>query len=135
MPARKYVRPVEKVGLNFTAAERKATLKDVAFLDDDYEQELRDTPADQAIEFTLGDWDYLGGEISNEAEAADDLKRKQRLINIFTRIEKLLAAYYTDEEPERRGPGTRMRSRTDEGRELGIFQNPKLAQGRAGHGD
>ena len=100
MPARKYVKPDEKVGLNLTAAERKTILKDVEFLDDDYEQELRETPADQAIEFTLGDWDYLGGQIFNEAEAADDPKRKQRLISIFARIEGLLAAYYMDEEPE-----------------------------------
>ena len=100
MPARKYVRLDEKVGLNLTAAERKTILKDVEFLDDDYEQELRETPADQAIEFTLGDWDYLGGEIFNEAEAADDPKRKQKLISTFARIERLLAAYCTDEEPE-----------------------------------
>ena len=100
MPARQYVRPDEKVGLNLTAAERKTTLTDVDFLDDDYEQELRETPADRAIEFTLGGWDYLGGEIFNEAEAADNPKRKRRLISIFARIEGLLATYYTDEEPE-----------------------------------
>ena len=70
------------------------------FLDDDYEQELRETPAYKPLEFTLGDWDYLGGEIFNEAEAADDPKRKQSLISTFARIERLLAAYCTDEEPE-----------------------------------
>ena len=100
MPARNYVKPDEKVGLNLTAAERKTLLKDVEFLDDDYEQALRETPADQAIEFTLGDWDYLGGEISMEAEAADDPKLKKRLNGVFARIEELLAVYYTDEEPE-----------------------------------
>jgi hypothetical protein len=99
MSVRKYVKPDEKVGLNLTAAERKIILNDVEFLDDDYEQALRETPADQAIEFTLGDWDYLGGEISSEAKRAGGQKRK-RLNGIFARIEELLAAHYTDEEPE-----------------------------------
>lgn len=100
MTDRKYVRPDEKVALNLTAAERKTLLNDVEFLDDDYEQALRATPADHAIAFTLGDWDYLGGDISIEAEAADDPKLKKRLNGVFARIEELLAAYYTDEEPE-----------------------------------
>jgi hypothetical protein len=59
MPARKYVKPDEKVGLKLTAAERITILNDVEFLDDDYEQALQETPADQALEFTLCDWDYL----------------------------------------------------------------------------
>ena len=100
MPARKYVQPDETVGLNLTAAERRTILRDVEFLDDDYEQVLRETPADQAIQFTLLDWDYLGGELQIEAEAAGDPKRKERLSGIFARIEGLLAAYYTDEEPK-----------------------------------
>ncbi len=100
MPARKYVKPDEKVGLNLTAAERKTILNDVEFRDDEYEQELRETPADQAMKFTLGDWDYLGGEISFEAEEADDPKRRKRLNGVYSRIEELLAAYYTEEEPE-----------------------------------
>ncbi len=78
MPARKYVKPDENVGLNLTTAERKTILKDVEFLDDDYEQALRETPIGQAIEFTLSDWDYLGGEISFEVEEADDPKRRPR---------------------------------------------------------
>lgn len=49
MTDRKYVRPDEKVALNLTAAERKILLNDVEFLDDDYEQALRATPADHAI--------------------------------------------------------------------------------------
>ena len=100
MPDRKYVKRDETVGLNLTAAERKTLLRDVELLDDDYEKALRETPADQAIEFTLLDWDYLGGELQIEAEAAGDPKRKMRLNGIFARIEKLLAAYYTDVEPE-----------------------------------
>ena len=61
MPARKYVKPDEKVGLNLTSVERTTILKNVEFLDDDYEQALRETPVGQAIEFTLSDWDYVGG--------------------------------------------------------------------------
>lgn len=100
MPTGKYVKPDETVGLNLTAAERRTILRDVEFLDDDYEQALRETPADQAVEFTLLDWDYLGGELQIEAEAAGDPKRKKRLGGIFARIERLLAEYYTDEEPD-----------------------------------
>ena len=100
MPARKYVKPDEKVSLKFTAAERRTILNDVEFLDDDYEQALRETPADEAIEFTLCDWDYLGGAIAEEAQVRGESKCKQRLPRIFARIEGLLAAYYTDEEPE-----------------------------------
>lgn len=95
MPSRKYVQLDEKVGLNLTTAERNTLLKDVEFLDDDYEQVLRETPAGQAIEFTLRDWDYLGGEISFEAEEAGDPKRRKRLNGVYLRIEELLAAYYT----------------------------------------
>jgi hypothetical protein len=100
MPARKYVKPDERVGWNLTAAERKTILKDVECLDDDYEQALRETPSDQSIKLTLGDWDYLGGEIFFEFEDADDPKRRKRLNGVYRRIEELLAAYYTDEEPD-----------------------------------
>jgi len=100
MPVRKYVKPDETVGLNLTAAERRTLLTDVEVLDDDYEQALRETPADQAIAFTLCDWDYLGGELQIEAEAAGDPKRKKRLNGVFARIENLLAVYYTDQEAE-----------------------------------
>ncbi len=40
MPARKHVEPDDKIGLNLTADERDTILKDVRFLDDDYEQAL-----------------------------------------------------------------------------------------------
>jgi hypothetical protein len=100
MPARKYVKPDEKVGLDLTSVERKTILKDVEFLDDDYEQALCETPVDQAIEITLSDWDYLGGEISFEAEETDDPKRRKRLHGVYSRIKELLAAYYTHEDPE-----------------------------------
>ena len=100
MLARKYVTPDEKVGLNLTTAERNTILKDVEFLDNDYEQILRETHVGQAVEFTLSDWGYLGGEISFEAEERDDPKRMKRLNGVYSRIEELLAAYYTDQEPE-----------------------------------
>ncbi len=100
MPDRKYVKPDEKLGLNLSAAERRTLLEDLYCLDDDYEQTLRETPAAQAIEFTLTDWDYLDGEISGEAGATHNPKRKKRLTDLSARIAELLAAYYMDEEPE-----------------------------------
>lgn len=100
MHSHKYVTPDEKVGLKLTAAERRTILNDVEFLDGDYEQALQETPADQALEFTLDDWDYLGRVIAEDSEVSDDPKRKQRLTSIFARIDGLLTAYYTDEAPE-----------------------------------
>ena len=47
MPQRKHIKPGEKVGLKLTAAERKAILKGVEFLDDDYDHALRETPVDR----------------------------------------------------------------------------------------
>jgi len=96
--ARKYIPPDEKVGLNLTAAERKTILKDVRCLDDDYEQALLETPVDEAVAFTLNDWDYLGGEIFYEAEEAKDRKRQNRLNGLFARIEELLATHTSDQD-------------------------------------
>ena len=95
---RKYIPPDEKVGLNLTAAERKTILKDVRCLDDDYEQVLRETPVDEAVAFTLTDWDYLGGEIFYEAEETKDRKRQNRLNSLFARIEELLGTYTSDQD-------------------------------------
>jgi len=99
MPARKHVEPDDKIGLSLTAAERDTILKDVRFLDDDYEQTLCETPINQVIEFTLDDWDYLGGEIYFEAQDVDNPERRNRLNGIYSKIEELLAAYCTHGEP------------------------------------
>jgi hypothetical protein len=95
--ARKYIPPDEKIGLKLTAAERKTILKDVRCLDDDYEQALRETFVDEAVAFTLTDWDYLGGEIVYEAEETKDRKRQNRLNGLFAKIEELLATYTNEE--------------------------------------
>lgn len=95
---RKHVEPDDKIGLNLTADERNTILEDVRFLDDDYEQALCETPIGHAIEFTLDEWDYLGGEIYFEAEEADNPQRRKRLNGIYARIEDLLAAYCTHGE-------------------------------------
>jgi len=50
-----------------TAAERKLLLDDLMCLDDAYAEVIKDTPADQPVEFTLDDWDGLGGFIAAEA--------------------------------------------------------------------
>ncbi len=100
MPARKHEEPDDKIGLNLTAAERDSILGDVRFLDNDYEQALCETPISHAIEFTLDDWDYLGGEIYFEAEEADDPARRKRLNGVYARIDALLQSYCTHEEPE-----------------------------------
>ena len=99
MPARKHVEPDDKIGLNLTADERDTILKDVSFLDDDCEQVLCETPISHAIEFTLGDWDYLGGEVYFEAQGADNPARRRRLNGVYARIEALLQSYCTHEEP------------------------------------
>lgn len=100
MMARKYIPPDEKVGLNLTAAERKTVLKELRCLDDDYEQAMRETPVDEAVAFTLTDWDYLGGEISFEAQEAKDKARQNRLSGVFAKIEELLATYTNEKGTE-----------------------------------
>ena len=51
------------------------------------------TPVDEAVAFTLTDWDYLGGEIFYEAEETKDRKRQNGPNSLFARIEELLATY------------------------------------------
>jgi hypothetical protein len=45
---RKHIQSRTKVGLKFTAAERKL-LEDLMCLDNDYAQVIQDTPADQPV--------------------------------------------------------------------------------------
>jgi hypothetical protein len=98
MPKPKYVRPDQPVGLKITAAERNLLCEDVTFLDDEYADAIRQTPADEPIKFTLEDWDDLGGYIAAEANHTEDKKLGKRLDALFDKIQKLLGTY-TDQEP------------------------------------
>jgi len=70
MPTRKRIEPGTKIGLKLTAAERKLILDDLMCLDDAYAEVIKDTPADQPVNFTLDDWDGLGGFVAAEAIGA-----------------------------------------------------------------
>ena len=98
MPTRKHIEPGTKIGLKLTAAERKLILDDLMCLDDSYAEVIRDTPADQPVEFTLDDWDGLGGFIAAEANHTEDRKAGKKLDAIFNKVQKILDTY-TDEEP------------------------------------
>ena len=94
----KHIQPDEKVGLKITAAERNLLCEDVTFLDDEYPDAIRQTPADQPVKFTLADWDDLGGYIAAEANHTEDRRLKKKLDAIFDKIQEILDTY-TDEEP------------------------------------
>ena len=98
MPTRKHIEPGTKIGLKLTAAERKLILDDLMCLDDSYAEVIRDTPADQPVEFTLDDWDGLGGFIAAEANHTEDSKAGKKLDAIFNKVQTILDTY-TDEEP------------------------------------
>lgn len=98
MPIAKHIQPDTKIGLKLTAAERKLILDDLICLDDNYAEVLRDTPADQPVQFTLDDWDDFGGYIAAEANHTEDRKLGKKLDAIFNKVQKILDTH-TDEEP------------------------------------
>ena len=98
MPTAKHIQPGTKIGLKLTAAERQMLLDDLMCLDDNYPQVIRDTPADQPIQFTLDDWDDFGGYIAAEANHTDDKKLGKKLDAVFNKIQKILDTH-TDKEP------------------------------------
>jgi hypothetical protein len=101
MPTRKHIQPGTKIGLKLTAIERKLILNDLIALDDNYANAIRNTPADQPVQFTLDDWDDLGGYIAAEANHTEDRKLEKKLDAIFDKIQKILETH-TDEEPPKK---------------------------------
>ena len=97
MNTRKHIKPGTKIGLNLTAAERKLILDDLMSLDDNYVQVIRDTPANQPVQFTLDEWDDFGGYIAAEANHTEDKKLGKKLDAIFNKVQKVLDTH-TDEE-------------------------------------
>jgi hypothetical protein len=89
----------DAVPLALTAAERKLILDDLLYLEKEYEQVVRETPANEPLRFTLDDWEGLGGCIAAEANHTDDPKLKRKLDRLFAKINKLL-----DEHPDDLGP-------------------------------
>ncbi len=67
MPARKQVRPDEKLPLKLTAAERTLVLEGLTCLDQEIEQIVKDTPTGQPVMMTLDDLDDFGGYVAAEA--------------------------------------------------------------------
>ena len=96
----KHIRPDELVGLKITAAERNLLCEDVTFLDDEYPDAIRQTPADQPVKLTLADWDDLGGYIAAESNHTTDKKLGKKLDAIFDKIQKLLDTYTNEEPPK-----------------------------------
>jgi hypothetical protein len=97
MPTRKQQNPCGKVGLNFTAVERKVISVEIMSIDREYEEVLRNTPTSEPIMLTLDQWDDLGGYIAAEANHAFKKMRQRKLDAIVSRIEKLLSSH-SDED-------------------------------------
>jgi hypothetical protein len=93
MPTAKHIHPDTKIGLKLTATERKLILNDLICLDDDYAKVIGDTPADQPVQFTLEDWDDLGGYIAAEANHAEDKKTGKILDAIFNKVQEILDTF------------------------------------------
>ncbi len=100
MPSPKHIRPDEKVGLKFTATERKLILDDVMCLDDEYADAVRQTPANQPVELTLDEWDDLGGYIAAEANHTEDKKLRKNLDAIFNKVQKILDTHTDEGSPK-----------------------------------
>lgn len=89
MPARKQIRPGEKLTLKLTAGERKVILEGLLCLDDEYANLIRATPTGQPVMMTLDDLDDFGGYVAAEANHCEGRKQKA-LDGIFGKIQKLL---------------------------------------------
>src|SRR5689334_11616688 len=98
MPAKKLIRPDEKLPVKLTAAERKLVLEGLTCPDEQIEQVVRETPAGEPVRLTLDDLDDLGGFIAAEANHCPDKSKAKRLDTIFDKIQNLLDEF-TDEEP------------------------------------
>jgi hypothetical protein len=98
MPARKHIRPDEKLPLILTAAERKLVLEGLTCLDQEIEQAVKDTPTGQPVWMTLDDLDVFGGYVAAEANHCESKPKVKKLDAIFEKIQNLLDKH-TDEEP------------------------------------
>lgn len=100
MPARKQIRPDEKLPLKLTATERKLILEGLTCLDQEIEQIVRDTATGQPVMMTLDDLDDFGGFVAAEANHCKDKTKGKKLDAIFEKIQGLLDKF-TDEEPSK----------------------------------
>jgi hypothetical protein len=100
MNTHKHIQPGTKIGLKLTTTERKLILDDLMSLDDNYAQVIRDTPANQPVQFTLDDWDDFGGYIAAEANHAEDKKLGKKLHTIFNKIQEILDTHRDEEPPK-----------------------------------
>ncbi len=98
MPARKHVRPDEKLPLKLTASERKRVLDRLTCLGLEIEQIVRHMATGQPVWMTLDDLDDIGGGVAAEANQCKDKSRARKLDAIFEKIQALLDKF-TDEAP------------------------------------
>lgn len=98
MPAKKQVRPDEKLPLKLTAAQRKLVLEDLTCLDREIAQVFQDTPSGQPVKLTLDELDDLGGFVAAEANHCQNKSKARKLHAVFDKIQSLLDKF-TDEAP------------------------------------
>jgi hypothetical protein len=98
LPAKKFVRPDEKLRLNLTAAERELALEGLTCLDQEIARIVRETPSGDPVKLTPDDLADFGGFIAAEANHCPDKSKARRLDTIFDMIQNLLDEF-TDEDP------------------------------------
>jgi hypothetical protein len=70
-------------------------------LDLELVEPLEQSPASKPIEFSLDDWEQLGGFVAAEANHTDDKKLQTKLDRIFEKIQKILDTY--EDQPDAPG--------------------------------
>lgn len=139
MSARKRIPPNQPVPLKLTATERKLLLEDVTCLDLELVEPIEQTPTSKPIEFSLDDWEQLGGFVAAEANHTDNKKLQKKLDRIFEKIQNILDTY--DDQPDAPGslPDFLMRVSADPDEEPAslpirpIRRKPKLGLKLAAH--
>lgn len=101
MPFRKPIPPNQPVPLKLTPTERTLLLEDVTCLDLELVEPLEQTPASKPIEFSLDDWEQLGGFVAAEANHTEDKKLQKKLDRLFEKIQDTLDKY--DDQPDAPG--------------------------------
>jgi hypothetical protein len=93
-------KPVEKVGLRLTVAQRKLILEHPIYIHDKLAEPIRNTATGALVMLTLDDWDDLAGYVAAEANHTTDKTLRKKLDAIFAKIQDVLEAHMDEEPPK-----------------------------------
>ena len=83
----------QRVPLRLTAAQRTLLVDGLTFLDQEYEQQIRQTPLTEPVMMTLDELDDLSGFVAAEANHCGQPTKCRRLDALFEKILNLLDRY------------------------------------------